>query len=111
MPCFKSTQKFVALVNNFIPNPSNNPENIVNCKYCDTSQIKNIETCNDNKSLFLFQLNTCSLSNNFDDFQLLIQSTNIDFDVIAISESRIIKNKPSVVDTNLPNYSYEFCST
>ena len=29
-------------------NPNNNPENLVNCKYYDISQVK---TCGDNKSL------------------------------------------------------------
>ena len=49
----------------------------------------------------------CSRSKNFDDFQYLIQSNNID--LIVISESRIVKNKQSIVDVNLPDYSYEFC--
>lgn len=34
----------------------------------------------------------------------LNQSTNIDFDVIAVSEPRITKNKPSIIDISLPNY-------
>ena len=76
--------------------PNSNPENFVKCKYYDVSQVKNLTTCDDNKSFSLFHLNICSLSKNFDDFQLLIQSTNIDFDVVASSESRIIKNKPSL---------------
>ena len=54
------------------------------------TQIKNLKICN-NKNL--------SRSKNFD-FQYLIQSTNIDFNVIATSETRI-KNKSSVVDINL----------
>ena len=69
-----------------MPNPNNNRENFFNCKYYNISQIKNLKTCADNKSFSLFHLNTCPLSKNFDDFQLLIQSTNIDFDVIAISK-------------------------
>ena len=52
-----------------------------------------------------------SLPKNVDDFQYLIQSTNIDFNVIDISESKIIENKQSVVDIKHPNYSYEFCPT
>ena len=90
-----------------MPNPNNSPENLVNCKYYDISQVKNLKTCDDNKSLSLFHLNTRSLPKNF--FQLFDQSTNIDFDIIAISESSIIKNKPPIVDIKLPNYSYEFC--
>ena len=51
----------------------------------------------------------CSLPKNFHDFQYLIQLNNID--VTDISESRIIKNKQSIVDMNLPDYSYEFYLT
>ena len=60
-------------------------------KYYDISQIQNLKICDQNKSLSLFHLNKCSLSNNFDDFQLLIQSTYVSFDVTAISDSKIIK--------------------
>ena len=37
------------------------------------------------------QLQTCSISNKFDDLEHLIQSTNNYFDIIAVSESRLIK--------------------
>ena len=57
--------------NNFMPNPNNDPENLVNCKYYDISQVKKLKTCDGNKSLPLFHLNTCSLSKNVGDFQLL----------------------------------------
>ena len=88
-----------------MPNPKNNPENLVNGKYYDISQIKNQKNCHDNLSLSLslIYLNTCSLSKIFDDFKLLFPSANINFDVTTISESRVIKNKPSVVDINLSN--------
>lgn len=71
--------------------PNINPENFVNCKYCNIDEIKNVKTCKDKKSLFLFHLNMYSLPNTFYDFQCLIQSTNIYFDAIAISEARINK--------------------
>ena len=32
-----------------------------------------------------------------------------DFDIIAVSKSRITKNKHPPIDVNIPNYSYEFC--
>ena len=31
------------------------------------------------------------------------------FDIIAVSESRITKNKLPSIDVSIPNYSYEFC--
>ena len=56
------------------------------------NEIKNLKTCKDKKSLFLFHFNICSLPKNFEDFQYLIQLANIYFDAIIISESRINKN-------------------
>ena len=50
----------------------------------------------------------CCLPNNFDDLQYLIQSANIYFNAIPISESRTNKNKWSVVNVNVPNYSCQF---
>ena len=46
-------------------------------------------------SLSLFHINSCSLNKNFEDLEYLLQATNKTFDIIAISESRILK------DTNL----------
>ena len=52
----------------------------------------NIEIPHKNKSLSLFHLNACSLDKNFDDLQQLLSCTPKTFDIIAISETRIIKN-------------------
>ena len=81
-----------------MPSPNNNSENIVNSKYYNISQIKSLKNCDDNKSFSFFHLNTCLLSKNIDDCKLLIISTKIDFEVCAISESKIITNKSSVVN-------------
>ena len=45
------------------------------------------------------------------DLELLLDPTQIYFDVIAITEARLLKNKFPVTDVNLTNYSYEYCST
>ena len=66
---------------------------------------------NNKSSLSLFHLNTCSLSKNFEDFEYLLDSTNFKFDVIAISETRITKNKAQINHIDLTNYSYEHCPT
>ena len=57
----------------------------------------------------LFHLNACSLSENFEDHEYLLDSTN--FDIIAISETRITKYKAPVNNIDLTNYSCEHCPT
>lgn len=53
--------------------------------------MQNLNTCKDKRSLSFIHLTTCFLPKNFDDFQYLIQSANIDFDATTISQSKIIK--------------------
>ena len=60
-----------------------NPENFINCRNLDIDEIQKMKI--EPNSLSLFHINCCSLNKNF----------LISFDVIAISESRILK------DTNL----------
>ena len=62
-------------------------------------------------SLSLFHLNICSLSKKFEDLEYLLYSTNINFDVTAISETRITKNKAQINYIDLTNYSYDNCLT
>ena len=51
-----------------------------------------------------------SLSKHIESLENLISSTKIEFDVIAISESRI-SNDSDASNLNLVNYSLEFCPT
>ena len=48
---------------------------------------------------------------NIDYIKHLIQSTNTDFDIIAVSGSRLVKNKLPPIDISVPNYSYKFNPT
>ena len=48
---------------------------------------------------------------NFEDLEYLLDSASFNFDVIAISETRITKNKASIDNIELTNYSYEHCPT
>ena len=41
---------------NYMPNPNNNPESLVNGNYYDISQIKNLKISDNNKSLSIFSL-------------------------------------------------------
>ena len=61
-------------------------------------------------SLSLFHLNTWSLSKKTSDgLEPLTQSTKTDFDIRAVSESRVIKNNLLPIDISIPNYSFKFC--
>ena len=85
---------------------SNTPENMINSNYYDIHQLQTLKEFTDKSSLSLFHLNTCLLSKNIHDFECLIQSTKV-----AVSESKITKNKLPPVDISIPNYSYEFSPT
>ena len=62
-------------------------------------------------SLPLFHINSCSLNKNFEDLEYLLKATNKTFDIIAISEPRILKDTNLSKNINICNYSVEFTST
>ena len=97
--------------NNLSSDQNNNSENIINCKYYDIDEIQTLNKLNNKRTLSLFHINSCSLSKNIEDLEYLLNSTSINFDVIAISETRIVKGKTPVNSLNLMNYSHEFCPT
>ena len=57
---------------------------------------------NKKKTLPLFHINAYSLSKNFDDLEYLLKTTNTNFDMIAISETRILKNAKIMKNINIP---------
>ena len=89
---------------------NNNPDNVINCQYYDVQELQNLNL-NSEKSLSLFHINISSLSKHQDDLEHLLNSLKIDFDVIAISETRISINNSSSGKTNLNNLSFEYCAT
>ena len=94
--------------NNATPENSNDPEKISSSKYYDIEEMHNIEIPHNNKSLSLFHINACSLNKNFDDLQHLLSCTKKNFDIIAISETRITKQVSLLNNLKLNNYSFEF---
>ena len=66
---------------------------------------------NKNSCLSLFHNNTCSLNKNFEDLESLIKSTNINFEIMAISETMILKDTNIRKNINIPNFSFEFTPT
>ena len=80
-------------------------------KYYGFEEMGNIEIPHKNKSLSLFHINACSLNKNFDDLQHLLSSTKTQFDIIAISETRITRQVSLLSNLNLNDYSFEFTPT
>ena len=87
------------------------PDNVVKCRFYDIEEIQTLNIRNKSKSLSMFHINTCSLSKNFDDLEYLLKTTNMNFDIIAISETRITKNINKISNINLNNYIFEFIPT
>ena len=59
------------------------------------------------KSLSFFSNNFCSLNKHFEELQNLLQSTDIQFDVIVITETRIMNDISVTQNIELSNYSFE----
>ena len=71
----------------------------------------NIEIPHKNKLLSLFCMNTSSLNKKFDDLQNLLNCTKENVHIIAISETKIIKQISLSNNLNLNNYFFEFTPT
>ena len=72
--------------------------------------MQNIEIPHKNKSLFLFHINACSLNKTFDYLQHLSYIEK-DFNIIAISKTRITKQISLLNNLNLSTYSFELIPT
>ena len=97
---FKTTKNLSHLLNefnSFCSDINNTPENVINSNYCGIDQLQTLKEFTDKSSLCVFHLNTCSLSKNIDNFEDVIQSTKTAFGIIAVSESRITKNKHQLI--------------
>ena len=77
-------------LNNLSEKENNNNENLPNCKYRDMSYFSNLDVELKSKCLSFFHLNIKSLSKNFDNFNRLINKLKLEFDIMGISESRIL---------------------
>ena len=104
-------QLLVNLFNNATPENNDDPEKTCSSKYYDIEAMRNIEISHKNKSLSLFHINACSLKKKFDDLQHLLSCAKANFDIIAISETRITRQVSFLNNQNLNNYSFEFTTT
>ena len=96
---------------NSSPEQKTDPENVVNSNFYDIDQLQTLKFPEKNKLFSLFHINACLLNKNFDDLQHLLKCTNKVFDIVAVSETRIVKKTSLTFNINLNNYSFEFTPT
>ena len=94
-------------MNNFSEKENDDNENLPNCKYRDISYFSNLNVEFKSKCLSFFHLNINSLSKNFDDFNHLINKLKLQFDILGISESRILKSQSLNTNVSPQNYVIE----
>ena len=94
-------------LNNFTYDKKENELKMPNCKYREEDYFQKLSKNFKRKTLFCFHMNVCSLIKNFDDFNILLNDLNVNFDILAITDSRIKKDLSSSVNLHLDNYSIE----
>ena len=84
---------------------------MIQSKYYDTDELQQLKISNKERSFSFFHINSCLLNKNFEELQNLLQSTNTQFDLIAITETRIMKKTSVTQNIELSNYSFEHTLT
>ena len=106
----KPSSNLAFLFNHFnhlsIESNQSDPDNMISPNYYDINEIIKIKV--DSSSLLLFHIITCSLNKNFDDLEYLLKTTNQDFDITAVSESRLKKDLNFTSNINLLNYVIKY---
>ena len=75
----------------------------LNCKYVD---VESFNYPKDKNSLSLFHLNIASLSKHKDELETVLTMLDHKFDIIGITESKILKKTPPGYDISLPGYKH-----
>ena len=77
----------------------------INCRYYSPDEFSKAKF-NSSKAFSLLHLNIHSISRHIDSLHTLLltlESNQFEFDIIAISESKLLKNSPPLVDINISN--------
>ena len=94
-------------LNNFTDDEKENKLKLPNSKYRDTDYFQQLSRNFKRKTVPFFHMNICSLTKNFDDFDTLLNDLNVNFDILAITESCIKKDSSCPVNLHLDDYSVE----
>ena len=94
-------------MNNLSEKENHGNENLPNYKYRDKSYFSNLEVGLNSKCLSFFYVNVNSLSENFDNFNHLINKLKSEFHVLGISDLKILKYQSINTNGNLQNHVIE----
>ena len=78
-------------MNNLSEKENSDNENLPDCKYRDVNCLSNLDFKLKLKLCSFFHINIKSLPKNFDNFNQMTNDLKLDFDILVISESRILK--------------------
>ena len=107
----KSEKKSISQISNLILE-NNDPD--CNLKgFCDYYTIDDFlkKKFKQNEHFSIFHLNTHSLQFHKNDLDILLDTLKFEFDIIAISETKLQKNTPPIHDISIPNYTIEHTPT
>ena len=76
---------------------------MINCAYLNIDEFK-AKSYEDNNFFSILHLNIHSVQRHIEEFRSVLSMLNFNFDVICLTESKLIKNIPPTVDILIPNY-------
>ena len=109
MKFFTKTYQPCKSINNIDKN--NVAGNFIHSKYFDIGAIQKLKIPNKEKCLSLLPINAWSFSKQLHEPQHLLKSTKKNFDIIAITETKIREGISITSNLSLSNYSLEFTPT
>lgn len=93
-------------INNLSSLDNKDNENILYCNYFNIDEIQTLDKLNHKGILSLVHIKKYYFPKNIKDLENFSDKMKIDFDVIAISESKIMENRSPINYINLKNYSH-----
>ena len=104
---YKQEKDLIKHISNLIIQNSNDPEN-ENNNYCEYYNVEKLckSKFQSKNNFSVFHMNIQSLQFHIEDLKVLLQTLNFDFDIIAITETKLKKDVEPTSDINLQNYEY-----
>ena len=96
-------------INDYNSNDKEDEEPSIDCKYYNADEIVN--RVNKKGKLSLFHLNIASLGCHKEELEELLLILDLKFDIIGLSETKILKDEAPTYDINLKGYNKFFTPT